>query len=120
MPIHRDCEKQLPQLLHGHRLRPLTHPTITWAAGKSTLISLIQRFYDPLSGTITLDGTDIRTLNLQWLRSQLGLVSQEPVLFASTIASNIACGRPGSTRDDVIAAAKAANAHNFIAALPEG
>ncbi|KAG6603122.1 ABC transporter B family member 2 [Phytophthora cinnamomi] len=87
--------------------------------GKSTIISLLERFYDPTSGSILLDGRDLRTLNLKWLRSQIGLVSQEPVLFAATIAENITAGRIDFTREDVIAAAKLANAHTFIMSLPE-
>ncbi|TMW55295.1 hypothetical protein Poli38472_013186 [Pythium oligandrum] len=88
--------------------------------GKSTLISLLERFYDPSSGQIFLDGHDIRTLNVQWLRSQIGLVSQEPVLFATTISENIAFGHPGSSRMDVEDAARLANAHEFIKQLPQG
>ncbi|POM80346.1 Multidrug resistance protein ABC Superfamily, partial [Phytophthora palmivora] len=87
--------------------------------GKSTLISLLERFYDPQEGTILLDGRDVKTLNVKWLRSQIGLVSQEPVLFATTIFENIAAGANGITRDEVVAAAKLANAHTFIMSLPE-
>ncbi|KAG7394974.1 ABC transporter B member 10 [Phytophthora boehmeriae] len=86
--------------------------------GKSTIISLLERFYDPVSGSILLDGRDLRSLNIKWLRSQIGLVSQEPVLFAATIAENIAAGRSDFTREDVVAAAKLANAHTFIMSLP--
>ncbi|GLE06656.1 hypothetical protein PINS_up016050 [Pythium insidiosum] len=88
--------------------------------GKSTLISLLERFYDPLKGQILLDGRDIKTLNIRWLRSQIGLVSQEPVLFGTSIFENISFGRPGITRSDAEAAAKLANAHEFILKLPEG
>ncbi|KAE9002149.1 ABC transporter B family member 2 [Phytophthora rubi] len=87
--------------------------------GKSTLISLLERFYDPNEGTILLDGRDVKTLNIKWLRSQIGLVSQEPVLFATTILENIAAGGNGITRDQVVEAAKLANAHNFIMTLPQ-
>ncbi|KAG6613136.1 multidrug resistance protein ABC superfamily [Phytophthora cinnamomi] len=87
--------------------------------GKSTIISLLERFYDPSSGSILLDGRDVRTLNVKWLRSQIGLVSQEPVLFATTIAENIAASRTGFTREDIIAASKMANAHTFVMSLPE-
>ncbi|KAG1704957.1 hypothetical protein DVH05_004983 [Phytophthora capsici] len=87
--------------------------------GKSTLIALLERFYDPQEGTILLDGRDIKTLNVKWLRSQIGLVSQEPVLFATTIFENIAAGLEGVTRDQVVEAAKLANAHTFIMSLPE-
>uniref|UniRef100_K3WTD1 Bile salt export pump n=1 Tax=Globisporangium ultimum (strain ATCC 200006 / CBS 805.95 / DAOM BR144) TaxID=431595 RepID=K3WTD1_GLOUD len=86
--------------------------------GKSTLIALLERFYNPTSGQILLDGRDISTLNVKWLRSQIGLVSQEPVLFANTIANNIAAGGDDITREQVIAAAKLANAHTFIMSLP--
>uniref|UniRef100_A0A3B3D028 Bile salt export pump n=1 Tax=Oryzias melastigma TaxID=30732 RepID=A0A3B3D028_ORYME len=88
-------------------------------AGKSTAIQLIQRFYDPLEGMVTLDGHDIRGLNIQWLRSLIGVVEQEPVLFATTIAENIRYGRPGVSMDDIITAAKEANAYNFIMELPQ-
>ncbi|NWZ33446.1 ABCBB protein, partial [Brachypodius atriceps] len=88
-------------------------------AGKSTTIQLIQRFYDPTEGMITLDGHDIRSLNIQWLRSQIGIVEQEPVLFATTIAENIRYGRDETTMEDIIKAAKQANAYNFIMDLPQ-
>uniref|UniRef100_A0A8C3RHT2 ATP binding cassette subfamily B member 11 n=1 Tax=Cyanoderma ruficeps TaxID=181631 RepID=A0A8C3RHT2_9PASS len=88
-------------------------------AGKSTTIQLIQRFYDPTDGMITLDGHDIRSLNIQWLRSQIGIVEQEPVLFATTIAENIRYGRDEATMEDIIQAAKQANAYNFIMDLPQ-
>ena len=88
-------------------------------SGKSTIINLIERFYDPLFGSVLIDGYDIKTFNLAWLRSQLGLVGQEPVLFAGTVRENIAMGLgPGRmelvTMEEVEAAAKAANAHEFI------
>ncbi|CAN6341211.1 unnamed protein product [Urochloa humidicola] len=91
--------------------------------GKSTIIALLERFYDPDSGMVTLDGVDIRTLKVSWLRQQLGLVSQEPDLFNDTIRVNIAYGRQqggDATEEEIVAAAKAANAHGFISALPEG
>ncbi|CAI5731293.1 unnamed protein product [Hyaloperonospora brassicae] len=88
-------------------------------SGKSTLIALLERFYDPNEGTLLLDGRDVKTLSVKWLRAQIGLVSQEPVLFASTILENIAAGREHCTLDEVIAAAKLANAHTFIMDLPE-
>ncbi|CAJ1087609.1 bile salt export pump-like [Xyrichtys novacula] len=88
-------------------------------AGKSTAVQLIQRFYDPKEGMVTLDGHDIRGLNIQWLRSLIGIVEQEPVLFATTIAENIRYGRPGVSMEDIIAAAKEANAYNFIMDLPQ-
>uniref|UniRef100_A0A3Q3JAS7 Bile salt export pump n=1 Tax=Monopterus albus TaxID=43700 RepID=A0A3Q3JAS7_MONAL len=88
-------------------------------AGKSTAIQLIQRFYDPKEGMVTLDGHDIRGLNIQWLRSLIGIVEQEPVLFATTIAENIRYGRLGVSMEDIITAAKEANAYSFIMDLPQ-
>jgi len=89
--------------------------------GKSTIIALLERFYDPDSGMVTLDGVDIKGLKVSWLRRQMGLVSQEPVLFNDTIRANIAYGKQGdATEEEIVAAAKAANAHRFISALPEG
>lgn len=86
----------------------------------SPVIALIERFYDPIEGEILLDGYKIRRLQLKWLRSQLVLVNQEPVLFATTIKENILFGKEGATIDSVINAAKAANAHDFITKLPDG
>jgi len=83
-------------------------------SGKSSIINLIPRFYDPTSGRILVDGTDIRTVTLQSLRSQIGIVLQETTLFASTIRENIAFGNESATDDEVIQAAKAAQAHDFI------
>ncbi|KAG8559745.1 hypothetical protein GDO81_017438 [Engystomops pustulosus] len=88
-------------------------------AGKSTTIQLIQRFYDPDEGMVTLDGHDIRSLNIQWLRSLIGIVEQEPVLFATTIAENIRFGNDSATMDDIMKAAKEANAYNFIMDMPQ-
>ncbi|CAN6246852.1 unnamed protein product [Urochloa humidicola] len=89
-------------------------------SGKSTVIALLERFYDPSAGEVTLDGVDIRQLRLKWLRAQMGLVSQEPALFATSIRENILFGKEDATEEEVIAAAKAANAHNFISQLPQG
>ncbi|XP_027414212.1 bile salt export pump isoform X4 [Bos indicus x Bos taurus] len=88
-------------------------------AGKSTALQLIQRFYDPTEGMVTLDGHDIRSLNIQWLRAQIGIVEQEPVLFSTTIAENIRYGRKDATMEDIVRAAKEANAYNFIMDLPQ-
>uniref|UniRef100_A0A8C6HMK9 ATP-binding cassette, sub-family B member 11 n=1 Tax=Mus spicilegus TaxID=10103 RepID=A0A8C6HMK9_MUSSI len=88
-------------------------------AGKSTALQLIQRFYDPCKGMVTLDGHDIRSLNIRWLRDQIGIVEQEPVLFSTTIAENIRLGREEATMEDIVQAAKDANAYNFIMALPQ-
>ena len=82
--------------------------------GKSTIIALLQRFYDPHAGDVLLDGTDIKTLNIRWLRRQLGLVGQEPILFEGTVAQNIAYGKEGATQAEIEEAARAANAHDFI------
>jgi ATP-binding cassette subfamily B protein len=88
--------------------------------GKSTVASLIARFYDPQAGVVTLDGVDIRDLDTRWLREQIGAVAQEPVLFATSIAENIRYGRPGASQAEVEAAARAANADTFIRAFPDG
>jgi ABC-type multidrug transport system fused ATPase/permease subunit len=83
-------------------------------SGKTTMANLIPRLYDPTAGTILIDGHDIRELDLRYLRSQIGVVLQEPLLFHGTIADNIAYGVPGASRVDIIRAAQAANAHDFI------
>jgi subfamily B ATP-binding cassette protein MsbA len=88
--------------------------------GKTTLVDLIPRFYEPTSGSIELDGADTRELNLKSLRRLMGIVTQDTILFNETAAANIAYGCPGASREDVEAAARAANAHEFIAALPNG
>lgn len=87
--------------------------------GKSTVISLIERFYDPQSGKVLIDGFNIKEFQIQWIRQKIGLVSQEPVLFASSIRDNIAYGRDNATSDDITAAAILANAANFIYKLPQ-
>jgi ATP-binding cassette subfamily B protein len=89
-------------------------------AGKTTLVSLLIRFWDPTSGQVLLDGVDLRDYRLADLRNQFSLVLQEPVLLSTTIAENIGYGRTGATEDEIVAAAKAANAHDFISRLPEG
>ncbi|KAJ1279478.1 hypothetical protein BS78_04G159800 [Paspalum vaginatum] len=89
-------------------------------SGKSTVIALLERFYDPSAGEVALDGVDIRRLRLRWLRAQMGLVSQEPALFAMSIRENILFGKEDATPEEVAAAAKAANAHSFISQLPQG
>ncbi len=88
--------------------------------GKSTLISMIPRFYDPQSGSISLDGIDIRNLTLHSLREQIGIVTQDTVLFNDTVWTNLCYGRSDFTEEQVVAAARAAFAHDFIMALPEG
>jgi ATP-binding cassette subfamily B (MDR/TAP) protein 1 len=98
-------------------------------SGKSTIVGLVERFYDPVGGAVFLDGHDISTLNLRWLRQQISLVQQEPVLFNETITSNIRNGLIGSPfehepeaqqQERIVHAAKMANAHDFVSALPEG
>ncbi|WVZ75065.1 hypothetical protein U9M48_023157 [Paspalum notatum var. saurae] len=89
-------------------------------SGKSTVIALLERFYDPSAGEVALDGVDIRRLRLRWLRAQMGLVSQEPALFAMSIRENILFGKEDASPEEVAAAAKAANAHSFISQLPQG
>lgn len=89
-------------------------------SGKSTLMSLIPRFYDPTAGRVTIDGHDLRGLDLQDLRRNIGLVFQESFLFSHTVAANIAFGQPDATREQVERAARIAAAHDFITALPEG
>jgi subfamily B ATP-binding cassette protein MsbA len=89
-------------------------------AGKSSLIQLVPRFYDPQGGRVLLDGRDLRTLSLRHLRAQVGMVSQETLLFSGTATDNIRYGRPDATDAEVRAAAAAAHAHEFITALPQG
>jgi len=86
--------------------------------GKSTCIQLLQRFYDPCKGVVELDGHPVSDYNIEWLRAQFGVVSQEPVLFAATIADNIRYGHRDVSDLDIQRAAMAANAHHFISQLP--
>eukprot|EP00300_Choanocystis_sp_HF-7_P000016 c10014_g1_i1.p1 GENE.c10014_g1_i1~~c10014_g1_i1.p1 ORF type:complete len:1250 (+),score=337.09 c10014_g1_i1:139-3750(+) len=88
--------------------------------GKSTTIGLLERFYDATSGRISIGGVDIKDANVRDMRNQIGLVEQEPFLFDVSVEDNIRMGKPGATQQEVIAAAKIANAHDFITALPEG
>ena len=88
-------------------------------SGKSTVVALLERFYDPSAGRVLLDGRDVRELNVRWLREQIGLVLQEPVLFDTSVAQNIAYGRAGATQYEVERAGRLANAHDFIMELPE-
>ncbi|HEY5607797.1 MAG TPA: ABC transporter ATP-binding protein [Alphaproteobacteria bacterium] len=89
-------------------------------AGKSTLVSLLFRFFDPAEGAIELDGVDLRDYKLADLRNQYGIMLQEPMLFSATIAENIGYARPTATQEEIVAAAKAANAHDFILRMPDG
>jgi len=108
---HTVCN-ELSLLFPAHKTTAVCGPS---GSGKSTLIQLIERFYDPSGGVVTLDGADIKTLNVRWLRAQLGLVGQEPVLFQGTVAQNIGYGKPGgATQEEIEEAARLANAHEFI------
>lgn len=89
-------------------------------SGKSSLVSLIPRFYDPSVGTVRIDGVDVRDFELHALRSQIGYVLQDTVLFRGTVRDNIAFGRTGATHGEIVAAAKLANAHDFISDMPQG
>ena len=105
---------------NGYSLRVPAGETVALCgpsgSGKSTIIALIERFYDPQQGQVLLDGVDLKQLNVSWLRAQLGLVGQEPVLFMGTVRENIAYGKDGCTAAEVEEAAKMANAHDFIIA----
>jgi subfamily B ATP-binding cassette protein MsbA len=89
-------------------------------SGKSTIVSLIPRFYDPTAGTVRIDGVDVRDYRLQGIRNQIAFVLQDTVLFSGTIRDNIAFGRPDATEEEIVEAAKLANAHDFIVAMPHG
>jgi len=88
-------------------------------SGKSTMISLIERFYDPQAGEVLIDGINLKEFQLRWIRGKIGLVSQEPVLFASSIKDNIAYGKENATIEEIRAAAEVANAAKFIDKLPK-
>jgi ATP-binding cassette subfamily B protein len=89
-------------------------------AGKSTIAALLLRLYDPIDGAVTLDGVDVRDLSPTFLRRSIGIVSQEPLLFSTSIRENIRYGRPEATDAEIEAAARTANAHAFVSRLPEG
>ncbi len=89
-------------------------------AGKTSLVDLIPRFYNPTKGKVKIDGTDIKRLSLKFLRSQVGIVLQDVFLFTGTVRDNIRYGRPGASEEEVIEAAKMANAHDFISRMPQG
>ncbi|XP_075068301.1 ATP-dependent translocase ABCB1-like isoform X2 [Mixophyes fleayi] len=111
------------QILSGLNLKVPAGKTMALVGmsgcGKSTTIQLLQRFYDPIKGEVTLDGHDVRSLNVKWLRNNIGVVSQEPVLFGTTIGENIRFGRDGVTNEEIEQAAKEANAYDFISKLPD-
>jgi len=117
-------EPQLPLVLKNISLEARPGEVIALlgltGSGKSTLVSLIPRFYDVSEGRVTIDGIDVRTVQLESLRRQIGIVLQESLLFSATIRENIAYGRPEASLEEVIAAAKAANAHEFITEFPDG
>jgi ATP-binding cassette subfamily B protein len=110
--------------LDGLNLRIAPGETVAFVgssgAGKSTILQMLLRFYDPQSGAITVDGVDIRDMTRETLRSQIALVPQEPMIFAASARENIAFGRPDASDAEVEAAAKAAAAHDFILAMPDG
>ena len=89
-------------------------------AGKSTLAALVSRLYDPTGGQLLLDGKDLKVLNPAWLRDQVGIVSQEPILFSTSIEENVRYGRSNATREEVLKACEVANARSFIERFPEG
>ncbi|XP_056308710.1 ATP-dependent translocase ABCB1-like [Danio aesculapii] len=111
------------KVLNGMNLKVMSGQTIALVGssgcGKSTTIQLLQRFYDPQEGSVSIDGHDIRSLNVRGLRELIGVVSQEPVLFATTIAENIRYGRQDVTQEEIEQAAREANAYNFIMKLPD-
>ncbi|XP_055855395.1 multidrug resistance protein homolog 49 [Episyrphus balteatus] len=112
------------QVLKGLSVSIKTGQTVAFVGpsgcGKSTSLQLLQRMYDPESGVVRLDGRNIKDLNVAWLRSQIGVVGQEPVLFATTIEDNIRFGKPTVTQEEIEQACKMANCHNFISQLPDG
>ncbi len=121
--ISFDYAKDRPALRNiSFEIGPGTRLGITGrtGAGKTTLMSLLTRFYDPTEGQILLDGIDLRDYKLADLRHQFGIVLQEPVLFSTSIAENIAYARPDASDEEIVAAAKAADAHEFIIRLPQG
>jgi len=111
--VLRELNFEIP----AHRTVALVGPS---GAGKTTLASLVARFYDPTGGTIRIDGTDLRELDLRWYRRHLGIVPQEVFLFDRSVADNIAYGAPGATREQILEAADAANATEFIDRMPDG
>jgi ABC-type multidrug transport system fused ATPase/permease subunit len=112
-----DVLKDISVRIPAGRAVAVVGPT---GAGKSTLASLLPRFYDPEPGSVRIDGHDLRDLKLADVRKQFSIVLQEPLLFSGTIANNVKYGKPDASEDEMIEAAKAANAHDFISALPEG
>jgi ABC-type multidrug transport system fused ATPase/permease subunit len=117
-----NVDRVVMQILNGLSLVVRKGQTVALVGssgcGKSTVIQLLQRFYDPLGGSVQIDGNDVRELNIRWLRQHIGVVSQEPVLFGMSIGDNIRYGREGVTQSEIERAAEEANAHSFISDLP--
>ncbi len=111
------CLKDISFVAEPHQVIALLGPT---GSGKTSVVNLIPRFYDPTSGRITIDGTDIQTVSLNSLRSQIGMVLQETTLFAASIRENIAFGKPDATQEEIEAAARDAQAHDFILQMTNG
>ena len=124
VPTRSVVRRKPPEALRGLDLHIAAHETVALVgetgAGKSTVLKLIARFYDPDSGSVTLDGHDLRTLSLHDFRSRLGYVPQESFLFTGSIRDNIAYGRPDASDAEVEAAARAVGAHDLVATLPGG
>src|SRR5207302_7860313 len=112
-PVLKDVSFRVP----GGSVVAILGPT---GAGKTTLVNLVARFYDPQSGSISIDGFDVRDISLASLRTQVAFVFQETYLFSDTVAANIAYGRPGITEGEIEAAARLAQAHDFIEVMPKG
>lgn len=96
------------------------HWILTVFVLRSTIVSLVERFYDPQAGTVEIDGVNIKEYNISHLRSLIGLINQEPTLFACSIKDNIRYGNPSATQEEIEAAAKLANAHDFITSFSDG
>jgi len=122
--VHFGYSQGSAEVLHGVSFRAEPGQTVALVghtgAGKSTVVKLLARFYDPTSGSVLVDGTDVRDVTAHSLRSQLGIVPQESFLFSGSVRSNIAFGRPGASEEEVVAAAEAVGADAFIRALPDG
>jgi ATP-binding cassette subfamily B protein len=122
--VHFAYSQGAAEVLHGVSFRAEPGQTVALVghtgAGKSTVVKLLARFYDPTSGRVLIDGTDVRDVTAHSLRSQLGIVPQESFLFSGSVRANIAFGRPGASDEQVVAAAEAVGADAFIRALPDG